>query len=47
MDEKLNTLEARILGLKRELHECKQETTDVLQQRNELCEKSEDNSKKH
>lgn len=47
MDEKLNTLEARILRLKRELDECKQEAAGVLQQKNELCEKSEDNSKKY
>jgi hypothetical protein len=31
MDEKLNTLEARILRLKRELDECKQEAAGVLQ----------------
>jgi hypothetical protein len=31
MDEKLNTLKARILGLKRELDECKQEAAGVLQ----------------
>jgi archaellum component FlaC len=30
MDEKLNTLEARFLRLKRELYECKQEATGVL-----------------
>jgi len=30
MDEKLNTLEARILRLKRELYECKQEAVSVL-----------------
>jgi hypothetical protein len=47
MDEKLNTLEARTLGLKRELDECKQGAAGVLQQRNELFEKLEDNSKKY
>jgi len=47
MDEKLNTLEVRILRLKRELDECKQEAAGVLQQRNELWEQFEDNSKKY
>jgi hypothetical protein len=47
MDEKPNTLEARILRLNRELDECKQEAAGVLQQKNELCEQFEDNSKKY
>jgi len=46
MGEKLNTLEARILEVKRELNECNEKAAGVLQQKNELREKSEDNSKK-
>ena len=47
MDENLSMLRACILGLKRELEECKQEAAGVLQQRNELCEKSGDSGKKY
>jgi len=47
MDEKLDTLEARILRLKRELYECKQEAAGVLQQRNQLYKQFEDNSRKY
>jgi hypothetical protein len=47
MDEKLNTLEAHILRLKRELDKCKQEAAAVLQPKNELCKQLEDNSKKY
>jgi hypothetical protein len=46
MDEKLNTLEAHILRLNRELDECKREAAGVLQQKNELCEQFEGNGKK-